>query len=132
MSESAFAMNQTGSSSSVNDKFVSPGMRYEIDSTTADVYVVCEVSRERVLGRPTIYSIVDVASRMIVGLHISMEYASWKAARQALFNACMSKVEYCGRYGISITDQDWPSQGMPAVLMADRGEMLGRQPFQFA
>jgi hypothetical protein len=69
---------------------------------------------------------------MIVGLHISMEYASWNAARQALFNACMSKVEYCERYGISITDQDWPSQGMPATLMADRGEMLGIQPFIFA
>lgn len=131
MTESAFSMNHTGSSSSVNDKFVSPGMRYEIDSTTADVYIVCEVSRERVLGRPTIYSVVDVASRMIVGLHISMEYASWKAARQALFNACMSKVEYCQRYGVSITDQDWPCQGMPATLMADRAEMLGVQSFSF-
>lgn len=132
MTDSAFSMNQTGSSSSVNDKFVSPGMRYEIDSTTADVYIVCEVSRERVLGRPTIYFVVDVASRMIVGLHISMEYASWNAARQALFNACMPKVEYCERYGISITDQDWPCQGMPATLMADRAEMLGIQPFIFA
>lgn len=132
MTESSFLMNHTGSSSSVNDKFVSPGMRYEIDSTIADVYIVCEVSRERVLGRPTIYSVVDVASRMIVGLHISMEYASWNAARQALYNACMSKVGYCERYGISITDQDWPCQGMPATLMADRGEMLGVKPFSFA
>lgn len=132
MSESAYRKDHVGSLSSVNDKFVAPGMRYEIDSTTADVYVVCEVDRQRVLGRPTIYFVVDVASRMIVGMHISMKYASWEAARQALFNACMPKVEFCKRYGIDIEQKDWPCVGVSATLMADRAEMLGKDSFEHA
>lgn len=132
ISKSSFSSNHEGSLSSVSDKFTAPGFRYEIDSTIADVYIVCEVSRQRVLGRPTIYSVVDVASRMIVGMHVSMEHASWNAARQALYNACMPKVDYCKRYGVTITEEEWPCVGMPANLMADRGEMLGEKPFAFA
>lgn len=129
MTESEYEKDHVGSLSSVNDKFVAPGMRYEIDSTVADVYVVCEIRRDRVLGRPTIYFVVDVASRMIVGIHVSMEYASWAAARQALFNACTPKVEYCKRYGITIEHKDWPCVGVSATLMADRAEMLGENAF---
>lgn len=129
ITESEYEKDHVGSLSSVNDKFVAPGMRYEIDSTVADVYVVCEIRRDRVLGRPTIYFVVDVASRMIVGIHVSLEYASWTAARQSLFNACMPKVDYCKRYGITIEHKDWPCVGVSATLMADRAEMLGENAF---
>lgn len=127
--DSKFKKDHTGSMSSVSDKNKIPGFRYEIDSTIADVYIVCEVSRERVLGRPTIYAVVDVASRMIAGIHISMEYASWPAARQAIYNAFTSKIEYCNRYDISIEDIDWPCIGIPTQLQGDRAELLGKEAF---
>lgn len=34
---------------------------------------------------------------------------------------------YCSRYGISITDSDWPCLGLPTKILCDRGEMLGKK-----
>ena len=35
--------------------------------------------------------------------------------------AAMDKVEYCARYGIEITPEQWPSVGMPAEIITDKG-----------
>ncbi|PUB90484.1 MAG: hypothetical protein DBP01_07395, partial [gamma proteobacterium symbiont of Ctena orbiculata] len=72
---------------SVSENVSAPGDIFEIDSTVADVYIVSEVDPDRVIGRPVIYVIVDEASRMVVGLHVSIENASWKEAKLALLNA---------------------------------------------
>lgn len=127
VSDSVWGKDYEGFEGSVSENIKAPGMRYELDSTIADVYLVCEFNRELVLGRPTLYFVVDTASRMIAGLHISLEFASWKAARQAVFNACSSKVEFCKRYGIEINESDWPCSGTPARLLCDRAEMLGEK-----
>ena len=103
-----------------------PGSCFEIDSTPLDVYVVSEFNNSYVLGRPTVYIIIDKASRMIVGLHVSMEHASWRAARQALVNAFTSKVEYCACYGIDIDESMWPCHHIPQSLACDRGEFTGK------
>ncbi|MGK6717933.1 hypothetical protein ACKU3I_022385 [Serratia marcescens] len=50
---------------------------------------------------------------MIVGLHVSMEYASWRAGRQALINSFTSKKEYCAEFGIEIEEADWPCNHIP-------------------
>lgn len=105
-----------------------PGSRYEIDATIADVYIVSEFDRNLVLGRPTIYVVVCVSSRMIVGFHVSLKWASWDCARQALYNAFTDKVAYCRRYGIDIEKEEWPCEGVPTRIFADRGEMVGEQP----
>lgn len=104
-----------------------PGSRYEIDSTVADVYVVADYDRHKVLGRPTIYVVIDVASRMIVGFHVSLRWASWDCARQALYNAFTDKVDFCSRHGLDIGNDEWPSVGIPAKILCDRGEMIGHK-----
>lgn len=128
VSDSVWGKDYEGYEGSVSENIKAPGMRYELDSTIADVYLVCEFNRELILGKPTLYFVIDTASRMIAGLHISMEFASWRAARQAIFNACTSKVEYCKRYGVEIEDTDWPCIGAPARILCDRGEMIGGKP----
>lgn len=132
LTKSKFRSNYHGLTSSVSDRNRVPGFRYELDSTIADVYIVSEYDRERVLGKPTVYTVVDAASRMIAGVHVSMKYASWNLAREAIFNAFTSKVAYCKRYGIDISDPDWPCIGIPTQLICDRGEMIGREPEKLA
>ena len=105
-----------------------PGSRYEIDATIADVYIVSEFNRNIVLGRPTIYIVVCVSSRKIVGFHVSLKWASWACARQALYNAFTDKVAFCKRYGFEIDESEWAAKGVPARVFADRGEMIGEQP----
>jgi hypothetical protein len=112
-------------STSVANNF-GPGARYEIDATIADIYLISELDPNRIIGRPIIYKVKDVFSRMTVGLYVGLENPSWATASVALANAFCDKVEYCRRYGIEISYDDWPSVGTPATITADRGELLGK------
>lgn len=104
-----------------------PGARYEIDATIVDLYLVSDADPELIVGRPVLYLVKDVFSRMIAGMYIGFETPSWVTAGMALANAFCSKVEYCAKYGIEIAESDWPSVGIPASVFADRGELLSRQ-----
>lgn len=112
-------------STSVTNNF-GPGARYEIDATIADVYLISALDPDRIIGRPIIYKVKDVFSRMTVGLYVGLENPSWATASIALANAFCDKVEYCRRFGIEISYADWPSVGTPATVTADRGELLGK------
>ena len=103
-----------------------PGSRYQIDATIADVYLVSADDRNKVIGRPTMYFVVDVFSRAIVGMYIGLENASWVSAMEALSNTVLDKVEYCKQFDIEITENMWPTVGLPETIIGDRGEILGR------
>jgi len=103
-----------------------PGYLYQIDATIADVYLVSEQDRTEIIGRPTIYFVVDVFSRAIVGMYIGLENPSWVSAMEALGNAMADKVAYCAEHGIETTPDLWPMQGLPEHIIGDKGEMLGR------
>lgn len=104
-----------------------PGSRYEIDATIADIYVVSNSERRNIVGRPVIYMVIDVFSRMVVGMYVGLESPSYVTAMQALSNAITDKVDYCKNYGIEIKDEDWPVKGLPDAILGDRGELLGFQ-----
>jgi len=103
-----------------------PGSRYQIDATIADVYLVSRLDPSKIVGRPVLYFIVDVFSRMIVGIYVGLEGPSWITAMMAIANAAEDKVEYCKRFGIEIASEDWPSCYLPNAIIGDRGEMVGR------
>lgn len=126
--ERDYLLNKRGLLGRATDKWQVPGSCFEIDATVADVHIVSRLGKQYILGRPTIYSIVDRASRMIVGLNVSLYHASWRAARQALANTFLPKSEYCKEFGIDIRDSDWPASHIPLRLMCDNGEMIGLQP----
>lgn len=101
-----------------------PGSLWQIDATIADVYLVSRLNRSKIVGRPVLYFITDVFSRMIVGLAVTFEGSSWVGAMTALVNAASDKVAFCREYGIDIEPADWPCVGFPSAIIGDRGEML--------
>ncbi len=102
------------------------GSRFEIDSTPLDIKCVSEIDRTVPVKRPTFYQVTDVLSKMICGIYVGFENASWLAAGLAVRNVVQDKVEFCRRYGIVITPDEWPVEGMmPARFLADRGEFEG-------
>ncbi len=105
-----------------------PGSRFQIDATIADIYLVNEYNREWIIGRPIIYVVIDVFSRMITGLYVGLEGPSWLGAMMALANTTTDKVKYCAEYGIDIESDDWTSSHLPQKLTADRGELEGTKP----
>lgn len=113
--------------STSNTQVLGPGSRFEIDATIADIYLVSDSSRQNIIGRPTVYFVIDVFSRMVAGLYVGLENPSYVAAMQALTMAMSDKVTYCERYGFKITPEQWPVAGLPDAILADRGELLGHQ-----
>lgn len=104
-----------------------PGSLYQIDATPADIYLVSSLDRTRIIGRPVIYVCIDVFSRMITGLCVTLEGPSWVGAMLALDNVLSDKVAFCAEYGITIQEEDWPCHYLPEGLLADRGEFEGYQ-----
>lgn len=104
-----------------------PGFRYQVDATIADVYLVNSMKRDSVIGRPVVYTAVDVFSREITSLHICLEGPSWVGVSSLLYNCMEDKVQYCKKYGIDIHHDDWPCVGMPKVILADRGEFISKE-----
>jgi hypothetical protein len=105
---------------------IGPGSRYEIDATIADIYLL-SADRQRIIGRPTLYVVVDVFSRMVTGFYVGLENPSYVTAMSALVTSMSDKTELCANYGLEITPEQWPSVGVPDVILADRGELLGHQ-----
>ncbi|MBD1847879.1 DDE-type integrase/transposase/recombinase [Cyanobacteria bacterium FACHB-63] len=104
---------------------IGPGSRFQMDATVTDVYVVSSYNPNWIVGRPVVYVVIDVFSRMVVGVYVGLEGPSWLGAMMALVNTATDKVPFCQEYGISITDQEWPCSHLPYTLLADRGELLG-------
>lgn len=102
-----------------------PGTRFQIDATIADIYLVSSLDVNKVIGRPVIYAVLDVYSRIITGLYIGLEGPSWIGAMMALDNMVADKVEFCMQYGINITPEQWPTHHLPEIIIADRGEFKG-------
>ncbi|NMM62207.1 transposase [Clostridium sp. P21] len=102
-----------------------PGTRFQVDATVADVYLVSSLDRNRIIGRPVVYAIIDVFSRLVTGIYAGLEGPSWMGAMMALDNMISDKVEFCKSYGININEEQWPAHHLPDILIADRGEFEG-------
>ncbi len=102
-----------------------PGTRFQIDATIADVYLISSFDRSLIIGRPIVYGVIDVYSRMITGIYVGLEGPSWLGAMMALDNMVMNKVEFCNKYDIPIKESEWPANHLPEIIIADRGEFEG-------
>jgi putative transposase len=108
-----------------------PGDRYILDATVGDIYLVSRLDRTVVVGRPTVYFLIDTFSRMIVGLRVSFERPSYEAAASVIESAVTPKVDFCARYGVYITFGDWPCHALSASILTDRGsEFMATEPWQ--
>ena len=100
-----------------------PGHSLLIDSTIADVYLVCSFDRSKLIGRPVIYLVVDSLTSTIVGLHISLRTPSGAEAKIALFKAMSDKTGLLCRYGLSEYAHLFPVAPHPSEVLADRAEL---------
>ncbi len=107
------------------DEAAWPGATYQIDATLLDVYLVSRLNPLDIIGRPVVYIVIDVFSRLITGVCIRLEGEGWLGYMLALENATKDKVEFCARYGITITSELWPAFVLPDALCGDRGPAEG-------
>jgi hypothetical protein len=121
--ERDFDLNKRAITGKSDYGLMGPGAQFQVDATVGDVYLVSRFDRSDIVGRPIIYFIIDAFSRMVVGMGVGLEGPSWNALADALINMATDKVPYCGKYGIEITESEWPCRYVPASLLGDRGEL---------
>jgi hypothetical protein len=123
--ETAFALEYRSIIGKSDYTIIGPGSKYQIDATIGDIYLVSRFDRTCIIGRPVIYFIIDMFSRMVTGLYVGLEGPSWAGAMMALANAMTGKIKYCEAYGVEISENDWPCRHVPEAILGDRGEMEG-------
>ncbi len=98
-----------------------PAEVYEIDSTGGRLHLVTADDPPVLVGKPTIYLIIDRWSRFVVSAYISLRSPSYEEMRHALLIAFTSREARFRALGVDIDDGRWPIGRMPAVLCPDRG-----------
>jgi putative transposase len=90
----------------------------QIDHTLADIMVVDEVER-RSIGRPWLTLVIDVATRVILGFHLSLDAPSSTSVALALSHAVLPKRSSLESETIS---GSWPAEGLPETIHLDNAK----------
>lgn len=132
--DKAFELNHAAKVGSAELSVYTAGDNFEIDATIADVYLVFYADRTKIVGKPTIYLIIDSKTWLIVGFYIGFEHPSWPAALDAVVSIGEDKEALCKRYGVKYNPADWPAVGiLPKQITADRGsDVISRDSTQLA
>lgn len=106
-----------------------PGDMVEIDACEVDVSLVSMFDQNRTVGRPIVYFMIDVFSRIILAVSVAFDNNSNLGLTNLFLNLADNKHQYCQRYGMDFTNEDiWPSNIIPKRVRVDRGaEFRGKQ-----
>jgi putative transposase len=89
----------------------------QIDHTLVDVMVVDELHRKP-MGRPWVTVAFDIATRCVLGFHLSLHAPSAVAVGLTLAMSAVSKDSWLKERDL---DFDWPMHGISKVLHLDNG-----------
>lgn len=113
-------------------RLVKPGLRTErplqvvqIDHTKVDLMLVDDVTRA-CIGRPWLTLVLDVHTRLVLGLYLSLESPSATSAALAVTHAVLPKATWLRDRGIDLA---WPAHGLPEVVHVDNGQEFHSRAF---
>lgn len=98
-----------------------PGSLFEVDECELDVSVVSEIDTNQTVGRPIVYAMIDIYSRMIVAVSIAFDNNSVKGITNCFLNLLDDKQEFFKEYDIHIEKDEFPSKILPLRLRSDYG-----------
>jgi len=87
----------------------------QIDHTLVDIMVLSR-DRSQVLGRPWLTVAIDVATRVVLGIYLSMDAPSATSVSLCIEHAVLPKIENEHDPGL------WPMYGKPKVILVDNGK----------
>jgi hypothetical protein len=119
-----------GERGNATDNVPGPGF-FEIDATHFQIQLVSRVTKSALVGRPSVYLIVDIYSDAIAGYALTLENPSWAVAALALYNTFCDKGPIFERLGLPFVSADWPCRELPNMLRADRAELVSNMGQEF-
>lgn len=100
----------------------------QIDHTKVDVTVVDPATRKPI-GRPTLTLAIDVATRMAMGFHLSLEPPCLTSVALCLTHAVMDKSSWLAARDVAA---EWPARGIPRIIHVDNGAEFHALAFERA
>jgi transposase InsO family protein len=91
--------------------------------------VIVDVETRPQIGRPWVTLVIDVASRIIAGLHLSLEEPSVISVGMALRHAILDKADALRERDVAA---DWPAFGLSDSVQSDNGSDFRSATFQRA
>jgi putative transposase len=114
-------------------RLVKPGLRTErpqqivqIDHTKVDIMLVDDVTRA-CIGRPWLTLVLDVHTRMVAGLTLSLDPPSAAGTALALMQAVLPKALWLTDRAIGLA---WLTQGLPELIHVDNGAEFHSRAFE--
>ena len=98
----------------------------QIDHTKVDIMLVDDVTRA-CIGRPWLTLVLDVHTRMVLGLYLSLDAQSAISAALAVAQAVLPKTEWLTDRAIKLA---WPAHGLPEVIHVDNGREFHSRSFE--
>jgi transposase InsO family protein len=98
-----------------------------LDATICDIYLINEANQ--IVGRPILTACVDAFSGLCCGYSLSWEGGVY-SIRNLMWNVVTDKEKHCGKHGITITKEQWPSSQMPGKLVTDMGSEYKSETFE--
>lgn len=98
-----------------------PGDVVEMDEVEMDVTLRSEINPENSIGRVIVHCMIDVYSRMIVAVSVSLENNSILGFTNCLINLAEDNRKLCKRYGINLREGLWDINMYPNKIRTDRG-----------
>jgi putative transposase len=93
-----------------------------MDATSNDVNLVSMVSRLKALGPANRLFLHEGLSDAICGVNCSLDAPSERTALLTILNAATDKVEFCKRFGVTITPDQFPTMFFGKIRV-DNGEL---------
>jgi putative transposase len=103
-----------------------PSHTWAIDSTVGDLYLRSSINRAWIIGRPVVYTIVDVWSTAVVGFYVCLTGPSWNTAKVAIFNTSAPPELLGELWGYQPILSLNPHPTLCHKLLCDRGEYLSK------
>jgi Integrase core domain. len=122
--QNAFELNARPTLGSTVNHIEGAGFRYEIDMTQLDIGLTNSLTK-KYIGPAQLYLAVDSYSKLIAGMYIDVEGESQDGIMHLLYNCHSDKVAFIKKYKLDIPSGVWPSRGLPQVILADRGKLVG-------
>ena len=98
-----------------------PGDLWEVDECEIDLSLVSVENPSVTVGRPIVYVMIDVYTRMIVAYSVAFDNNSVLGITNCFLTLLDDKQELCNRFGIQIGANEWPSKILPLRLRSDYG-----------
>ncbi len=98
----------------------------QIDHTKVDIMLVDDVTRA-CIGRPWLTLVLDVHTRMVTGLYLSLEAPSAAGTALAVAQSVLPKAQWLEERAIDLA---WPTQGLPTIIHVDNGREFQSRAFE--